>query len=200
MNRVLICKIVFFFILCSSCSTTETKIYSLYLNDLKEYKNTQKVDAVAFIHIKAHKYLEQPYIVFKTSPYELTPSSYAKWDTYPSEIIKEQILEYLSKRGPFKEVKTTRPVITGNSYLISINLKDLSRYDTGSLSYGILALSVSLKDSAGKEIYHKEFNQREPLQDRSYLSLAKGISAALNVVLIEMTEGINSAMRGQAAK
>ncbi len=195
MKRLLI---ILFAIFIVSCTTLETRIYSLHLGDVTEKIRTQEPSPLAFLSVKAPRHLEQPYIIFRSSPYELFPSQYAKWDSAPAEIIREKFTEYLIKCGIFKEVRSARYRRSDSGYLVVINLRDFSRLDEPSASYGVVSLGLTMKDYGGNEVYSREFIKKERLEDKTYLSLAKGLSVAVGSILREMALDMKEVMRSSA--
>lgn len=187
MRRVLIIVIVLLF--CASCSMPETRIYSLYI-PREEGKGTAMAEASIVIHIDSQKYLTQPYIAFRSSPYQLEISKYAKWDASPHEMIKEELRHALSSMGLFREVRVSR-TIPGGFYLFKIHLRRFERFDSGNESFGDLVLVFSLLSPDSTELYQGTVSKRVKLDDRSFLSLAKGLSS----VLTEGMEEIMSAIR-----
>ncbi|MCX8070617.1 MAG: PqiC family protein [Thermodesulfovibrionales bacterium] len=188
MKKLFIALVSLIFI---SCSFTETKIYSLYLPTIDNNLPSQKQRETLYLSVRTPRYLDQPYIIFRDSPYELNLSSYAKWDASPSDIMKQNIVEVLTSKKVYKEVKVSRPQVNEKAEVMIVDLKDFSRYDEGQFSYGMLQFSVLLRDKDNKEVYRKEFKIKEKLDDKTYLSLAKGMSKALinslNVIVVDIS-------------
>lgn len=183
-----------------SCSVSQVVIYRLHLPEPTNTKDTKNSEANAFITVKSYRHLEQPYIVTKTSQYELTTSIYAKWDSSPVEMVKEKTVEYLTKSGLFAEIKTERLSRKDNPYFISIMLKDFSRLETGSKAFGMLAFSVWLRDPQGRVLYSRDFQRQQPLNDSNYLSLAEALSVALAESLSELGRDLDRVLQYQFTK
>jgi ABC-type uncharacterized transport system auxiliary subunit len=178
-----------------SCTTLETKIYSLHIGDKPERLRTGEGQHIAFLSVKAPRHLEQPYIIFRSSPYELVPSQYAKWDASPAEMVQNMTSDFLIKSGIFKEVRSARHRKSDSGYIILINLKDFSRLDEPSASYGVVALDITTKDDSGRVLYSKEFVKKERLKDRTYTSLAMGLSVAVGSILRDMAAELDGVLR-----
>jgi len=189
MQRVLLIILSIFFI--SACTMPETNIYSLYLSNppLPSFSPPQAegeggFSAAAAIVIRIHSphYLTQSYIAYRYSPYQLEISRYSKWESPPSDTVKEAFKDSLSTTGLFKEVRVLN-TISGEFYSLEINLKRFEGYDAGSDSFGELLFDVNLFSPDGRELYIGTISKKVKLDDRGFLSLAKGLSSAL-------TEGI----------
>ena len=186
MQRVLLIILSIFFI--SACTMPETNIYSLYLPNpplppfSKGGEGGFSADASIVIRIHSPRYLTQSYIAYRYSPYQLEISRYSKWESPPSDMVKEAFKDSLSTTGLFKEVRVLN-TISGEFYSLEINLKRFEGYDAGSDSFGELLFDVNLFSPDGRELYIGTISKKVKLDDRGFLSLAKGLSSAL-------TEGI----------
>ena len=192
MQRVLLIILSIFFI--SACTMPETNIYSLYLSNrpLPSFSPPQaegeggfSADAAIVIRIHSPRYLTQSYIAYRYSPYQLEISRYSKWESPPGDMVKEAFKDSLSTTGLFKEVRVLN-TISGEFYSLEINLKRFEGYDAGSDSFGELLFDVNLFSPDGRELYIGTISKKVKLDDRGFLSLAKGLSSAL-------TEGIGEA-------
>ena len=186
MQRVLLIILSIFFI--SACTMPETNIYSLYLPNpplppfSKGGEGGFSSDASIVIRIHSPRYLTQTYIAYRYSPYQLEISRYSKWESPPGDMVREAFKDSLSTTGLFKEVRVLN-TISGEFYSLEINLKRFEGYDAGSDSFGELLFDVNLFSPDGRELYIGTISKKVKLDDRGFLSLAKGLSSAL-------TEGI----------
>lgn len=173
----------------ASCAMPETKIYSL---NMLTPPPSGKVgmggfsDATVAVLISSPRYLTQPYVAYRTSPYQLAISRYAKWDSPPDELVRDAFRDALASTL-FKDVRTSNFVPSG-SYSLKISLKRFERSDEGDLSFAEVAFDVSLLSPEGKNLYQNSIAKKIKLEDRSFLSLAKGLSSAL----VEGTEEARS--------
>lgn len=179
MQRGLLIILSIFFI--SACTMPETNIYSLYL-PVEKVTTNAKSDASIVIRMHSPRYLTQSYIAYRYSPYQLEISRYSKWESPPSDMVKEAFKDSLSTTGLFKEVRVLN-TISGEFYSLEINLKRFEGYDAGNDSFGELLFDVNLFSPDGRELYIGTISKKVKLDDRGFLSLAKGLSSAL-------TEGI----------
>jgi uncharacterized lipoprotein YmbA len=166
----------------AACTMPETKIYSLSLPAVQEIPAV-RTDASINVLVQAPRYLSQSYIAYRTSPYQLQMSRYSRWDSAPDDIVRDAFRDSLSSLEVFREVKAS-PATPQGSYGLEINLKRFERFDEGEASYGELVFDINLISPEGKELYHGTVTKSRKLEDRSFLSLAKALSAALS-------EGIN---------
>jgi len=192
MKRGLLVILTILFI--SACTMPETKIYSINIHDStilpppKADKGEEGgFSSVASIVIRVHsqRYLTQPYIAYRNSPYQLEISRYSKWVSPPSDMVKDAFKDSFSSSGIFKEVRVFNTVPEG-FYLLEVNLKRFERSDTGKDSFGELLFDVNLFSPDGKEIYHSTISKSVKLDDKSFLSLAKGLSNALAEGIVEV--------------
>jgi len=172
----------------------ETKIYSLYLPMERERPIPSKGDASIVIVINSPRHLTQPYIVSKKSPYQFEISKYSKWETSPNEIILRVFKDTLSSDQRFKEVRVMN-IVPNGFYSLKIDLKRFERFDTGNDSFGELALDVQLSSHDGKVLYQQNISKTIKLDDRSFLSLAKGLSRALAEGVEEVRDNINRSLK-----
>ncbi|MCL5023508.1 MAG: ABC-type transport auxiliary lipoprotein family protein [Nitrospirae bacterium] len=189
-KRMIVCLLAVFL---ASCAMPETRIYSLSVPDGNGAANP-KSDAELTIFVNAPRYLMQPYIAFRNSPYQLTISRYAKWDAAPEQILKETFRDSFSSSGAFRDVRVSH-LVPGGSYSLRIDLKRFERLDNGDLSYGELAFDVDLISPDGKSVYEKAFSKKVKLEDRTFLSLAKGLSDALAEGVREVGDGVGRSVR-----
>lgn len=182
----------FFFIAIAACSMPETNIYSLYLPVEKNLVNKQAKVSVA-VNVKALKYLSQPYIVHRDSPYSLEIGKYSKWYAAPNEIIKDAFKERLASAGLFKEVVAAN-FAPADFYSLRINLTGFERVDTEGGSFGKLAFDAEFYSPEGKRLYRRVISKEKRLEDKGFLSLAKGLSAALSEGLEEVKADIITAL------
>ena len=187
-------------LLISACAMPETKIYSVQLSvppqaSLSKEETTGDARARAganrsiIVFVDSPRHLAQAYIVHRSSPYHLEISKYSKWVSPPSEIIREALKEYLSSTGLFKEVRGSS-VVKEDSYTLEINLKKFEQSEEGKDFFGDILFDVKLVSPDGGELYRGTVVRHVRLDDRTYLSLAKGLSAALSDSVREMTDRI----------
>jgi len=175
----------------SACTMPDTKIYSLNLN-APEISSTIKdgsSDKSLVILVNAPRYLSQPYIAYRNSPYELQLSKYSKWEASPQEMFKGALKNYLSAAGVFKEVRVSNVVPEG-FYYIETDIKKFERYDEGNDSYGELMFDCALYSPDEVRISGSAIYKKIKLEDRTYLNLAKGLSKALDQAIKEAVEAV----------
>jgi len=183
--------------LLSACSMPETKIYSLHLPEsygkagLRESAGeiTAAAGASIVIVTNSPRYLAQPYMAYRNSPYQLELSKYSKWVSPPSELLKEALKDSLLPTHLFKEIRTSGPAPDG-FYLLEVRLKKFERYDEGNDSFGDLLFEAKLVSPDGKEMYRGTVSEHIRLEGRTFLGLAKGLSSALSEGLEEVRKSV----------
>jgi ABC-type uncharacterized transport system auxiliary subunit len=196
MKKFLVVAVAVF--LFSACTMPETKIYSIYVATSPAPSGMKGVtsgtmekfsDASLDILVNSPRYLSQPYIAYRNSPYQLEISKYSKWDSSPKDMIRRALKESLSSENIFKEVRASGIVPEG-FYSLEIDLKRFERYDEGNDALAELAFDAKLFSPDNSEMNRVEISKRVKLQDRSFLGLAKGLSQAVNEAVREIKEAL----------
>ena len=190
-NRFIIVFFTFAVLFLSACTMPDTKIYSLNLNapEISSPVKDGFSDKSLVILVNAPRYLTQPYIAYRNSPYELEISRYSKWEASPQEMFRGALKNYLSAAGVFKEVRVSNVVPEG-FYSLDIDIKKFERYDEGNDSYGELMFDCALYSSDEVRISGSTISKKIKLEDRTYLNLAKGLSKALNEAIKETIDAL----------
>ncbi len=184
------------FLFVGACAMPETKVYSLYLPMERERTIAPKEDASLVIMIHSPRYLMQPYIVSRKSPYQFEVAKYSKWEASPNEMVLSVFKDVLSSDQRFKEVRVMNIVPQG-SYALKIDLKRFERFDTGNDSFGELALDVQFLSHDGRGLYQHTLTKRIKMEDRSFLSLAKALSGAVAEGAEEVRDNIHRSLQGR---
>jgi uncharacterized lipoprotein YmbA len=196
-NYLLVLLIV---LMMSACAMPETKIYSIQLSapppsSLAKEGTTGEAqartgpDRSIVVLVDSPRYLAQSYIVHRNSPYHLEISKYSKWVSTPSEMVREALKEYLSATGMFREVRGSS-IVREEFYSLEINLKKFEQSEEGKDFFGDILFEMKLISPEGGELYRGTVSRHVRLDDRTFLSLAKGLSAALSESVKEITDRI----------
>lgn len=197
MNKIL-CGLILlavFSLAACSASMPATKIYTLNI-PAEEQTNVQKGDALVVITVDAERYLQQPYIAYRNSPYEIEISKYSKWGSAPTRIIGREMQAVLSSAGLFKDVKLARVGPKGY-YLIKIDLKNFERSGDKNSPVGALVFDIDLISPDGKELYSTTVSKKEKLGSGSFSALAEGLSKSLEEGLAEVKGDIAEALHNE---
>jgi uncharacterized lipoprotein YmbA len=183
----------------SSCAMPETRIYSLNMSNPSSGKEDSgetgtKANAAVVVTVSSPRYLSQPYIAYRSSPYQLAVSKYSKWDSPPDELVREAFKDSLLSTRMFGEVRTSH-IVPGGFYSLKVNLRRFERLDDGDLSFGEVVFDVSFLSPDGVSLYGESYKGRTKLEDRSFLSLAKGLSSTLGEGVRETGENIAKSLR-----
>jgi uncharacterized lipoprotein YmbA len=171
----------------------ETQIYSLHL-PASNSSPSKHTNASVAILIHSPKYLTQPYIAYRNSPYQLLISRYSKWESSPEEMVGNAMRDALSASGSFKETRTSY-VVPAGFYSLTLHLKRFERIDEGDDSFGELSFEANLRSPHGKDIYQGSVSKRTKLDDRSFASLAKGLSTSLAEGITEIRGKIQKSLK-----
>jgi uncharacterized lipoprotein YmbA len=175
-----------------SMSMPETQVYSLNLPNWENSRESSS-DASLAVLISSPRYLTQPYIAYRSSPYQLSVSRYSKWEAAPDEMVRQAFGDKLSSSGFFRYVRTSN-VVPNGFYYLKINLRQFERSDEGNASFGELAFNADLFSPEGKEIYHTAVTKKVRLEDRSFLSLAKALSKGLSEGVAEVKANMEKSL------
>jgi len=178
-----------------ACAMPETRVYSLYLSMDRKGTLHPKGDASIAVMINSPRYLTQPYIVYRKSPYQFKILKYSKWEASPNEILLRVFKETLSSTQRFKEVRVMN-IVPDGFYSLKINLKNFERFDTGNDSFGELVFEVQFLSPDGKELFQNTISKKSKLDDRTFLSLAKGLSGDLSEGVEEVRDNIDRSLKG----
>lgn len=179
-----------------ACAMPETRVYNLSLSVEWQKTIPPEGDASIVIMINSPRYLTQPYIVYRKSPYQLEISRYSKWEASPNEMLRRVFKDALSSARRFKEVRAMN-IVPDGFYSLKINLKRFERSDMGNDSFGEFVFDVQFISPEGKELYQNSISKRTKLEDRTFLSLAKGLSGAVAEGVDEVRDNIDRSLEGK---
>jgi len=171
----------------AACSAPATKIYSLHLPD--EKIQVSAPDKMVVIQAASPRYLSQPYIAYRSSPYQVDISQYSKWDAAPVDTVRDSLRDALAGGS----IRTTTS-FSGDAYLLKISLKRFERLDQNGESFGNLIFDAELTSPEGKELLRATIAKQVRLADRTFLSLAQGMSQALIEAVKELRPQIVSSL------
>lgn len=180
--------------ICAACAMPQTKIYSLVLRN-EGPAAKPKAEASLDLVVRSPRYLSQPYIAYRTSPYQLEIARYSKWDSSPAEMVRESFRNALSAAGLFKEIRASN-FVPPSFYSLEIDLKRFERSDDGSGSFADLSFDLGLLSPDGKTIYRGSFEKKVKLGDRGFASLAEALSGVLAEGIDQAKTGIAGAFHG----
>jgi uncharacterized lipoprotein YmbA len=172
----------------ASCSMPETKMYSLYLPQDKDAKNTKAVASLT-IRLDSPRYLAQPYIAHRNSPYQLSISKYSRWDAAPYDLVKEAFRENLAASGLFREIRFSNAE-SDDFYVLVIHLKKFEMLETTDGALGEMEFDAVLFSPESKEVFHLAVSKENKLNDKTFASLAKALSSGLAEGITEVKSGI----------
>jgi len=171
----------------AACSAPATKIYSLHLPE--EKMQTTIPDTTIVIQTLSPRYLAQPYIAYRSSPYQVDIAQYSKWDAAPVDAVRDNLRDALAGGS----IRTTTS-FSGDACLLKVNLKRFERLDQNGESLGNLIFDVELTSPEGKELLRTTMAKQVRLADRTFLSLAQGMSQALTEAVKELRAQIVSSL------
>lgn len=164
----------------AACSMPETRIYSLnMLAERPAQPEAPRSSSVA-VSVQANRYLAQPYIAHRVSPYQLDLSRYAKWEASPADMVRDSMRDALIPS--FRDVRAGSAVSTG-FYTLQINLK---RFEMNGSAAAELAMDIQVIAPDGREVFRRSIAKLANLGGSDYVNLAKGMSAMLGETVAEI--------------
>ena len=163
----------------------ETRIYSLQVPAESSIASPRKQVTVT-LQVHSPRYLAQPYIAWRLSPYQLELSGYAKWELAPVDMIREIFRDALIAH--VQQVRISNAVPEG-SLVLAINLRRFEGVDD---HFGELLLDAELSTATGEEIYRMTASKKVPLETKDSAGLAKALSAAMQEAVRDVVAAIDS--------
>ncbi len=186
MSRIKRVLIYFSVLLLAACTMPETRMYTLHVPVPGEAENP-KTNASIVVQINSERYLKQPYIAHRKSPYQLKISRYSRWELPPGRMVRREFKNALLSTGLFKEVRTANVMLKG-FYSLRIDLKRFERLDDKEGLSGILVFDAVLLSPDGSELYQGTISKKAGLLDnKDFSGLAEGLSNALQQGIAEVS-------------
>jgi ABC-type uncharacterized transport system auxiliary subunit len=184
--------------LISACSIPETKIYNLHVNESGRSKNIlyKKTGSSIAIHVEAPDYLAQPYIVTRTSPYEIKISKTAKWESPPKRFIKQALKKVFSGSGYFDHVSLSQIKREGYYWLI-VDLKRFELVEEDAGFSGEVIMDVSLFDHEMNSVFMSTINRKKQIRNKDYRNLAAVLGTFIPEGLDEIKDTVIRNIQGQ---
>lgn len=161
----------------AACSMPETRTYSLNMGDSASLAQPINVPVSLSVSVESPRYLDQPYIVSRTSPYQLDLSRYARWESSPADMTRDAFRDGF---GPFvSAIRLSRIRLSGHHTLqVTLRRFELFRSPEGPRAH--LAMDIQAFSPDGVELYQRSIEELAPIPaGDDYISLAKGLSDML---------------------
>jgi cholesterol transport system auxiliary component len=135
-----------------------------------------------------------PMMVYRTGPYEYYTDYYNRWRVNPGDMVTDYLLRDLKRSGLFKAVFSYRDTEDAR-FLIQGNIEDFLGSREGGRNEAILTVYITLLDTSQTEVtkkvvFQKRYRHVRILDNDSAVSLAKGMSEAMEVVSKEALKDI----------
>jgi uncharacterized lipoprotein YmbA len=163
----------------------KTRIYSLHL-PAENAAVLPRKQVIVTLRVQSPRYLAQPYIAWRNSPYQLEISGYAKWELPPVDMTREIFRDALIVH--FQQVRVSNAVSDG-SVVLSINLR---RFEGADDQFGELVLDAEVSTAEGKEIHRMTVSRKVLLDTKDSDGLAKALSSALHEAVQEVVAAMES--------
>ena len=158
----------------------ETKIYSIYIpqESTQQHISGKAPEPSLIITVTAPRYLFQPYIVTRTSPYEIHISKTAKWESTPVRIIRQELSETMISLQYFKGVRISQSHTT-ESYWLTADLKRFECIHENQNYFAELTIEVVLFNEEMDQLFSQSIASKQPLKDKAADGLAHALSTSL---------------------
>ena len=135
-----------------------------------------------------------PMMVYRTGPYAYYTDYYNRWRVNPGDMVTDYLLRDLKRSGLFKAVFSYRDTEDAR-FLIQGNIEDFLGSREGGTSEAILTVYITLLDTSQPEVtkkvvFQKRYRHVRMLDNDSAVSLAKGMSEAMETVSKEALKDI----------
>lgn len=120
-------------------------------------------------------------VVYRLSPYELNYYSYEFWTKKPGVLVRDAIVDYLSKRGVFKKV-ITKYAEGDPDLLLKAEIHAIEEYDRADAWFAQLKMTITIKSLKTDEmVLLRRFDRRKKLSEKK----VGKVPMALSVILEE---------------
>lgn len=125
-------------------------------------------------------------LVYRLSPYELNYYSYQFWVKKPGPLVRDAMVEYLSRSGCFEKV-ITRFLEGEPHYMLKAKVKTMEEYDRQDAWFARLAMEIEVSTlKEGKVILLHSFDRRKQLSGKKVEKLPMALSVLLEEELTKV--------------
>jgi len=138
-------------------------------------------------------------MIFSKDSYSLDTFNYSRWAVNPADMIADSLLRDMRASGFFQAVFSRHETDEGR-FLISGGIEEFYLHMEKSDKTAVISISVSLKDTRGKEtgksiLFQKKYFREEPLQESSPRGYCQAASQAMQVISKQITNDIYTAVK-----
>ncbi len=184
-------------VLLVGCTMPKTRIYSINLPSGRDAQLSE-ARASLTLRVESPRYLAQPYIASRKSPYEIEISKYSKWEATPRDIVLDALKSSLASTGLFTEIRTSN-IVPPDYYSLEVELKRFEAVDEGDASFGEVVIQANFSAPRGRNLSRSTVTKRTKLDGSDFLNLAKGLSTVLSEGVEEVTLHVSDALKEQRA-
>jgi ABC-type uncharacterized transport system auxiliary subunit len=118
-------------------------------------------------------------VVYRLSPYELNYYSYEFWTKKPGALVRDAVVDYLSKRGVFKKV-ITRYADGDPDLLLKAEINAIEEYDRTDAWFAHFKMTIKIKSFKTDEIVlSRRFDRRKKLSEKKVGKVPMALSTIL---------------------
>jgi ABC-type uncharacterized transport system auxiliary subunit len=134
-------------------------------------------------------------LVYRLSPYELNYYAYEFWTKKPGALVRDAVVDYLSRRGVFKKV-ITRYAEGDPDLLLQAEIRAIEEYDRADAWFAHLKMTIKIKSLKTDEIVLlRSFDRREKLSEKKVgkvpMALSTVLEEELAILIAQLTKKMN---------
>lgn len=181
------CCLVLIVIFLGGCMTSPYKRYFQLKLPVGESRGLTPIDRVLLIkRVKVERIYDDYRLVYRESPFELNYYSYSFWIKKPGELIRDTVVEFLTKNNVFKRV--IRQFSEGTpQWTMQARVITMEEVDAVRVWYARLAMEIEIRDfESNRLILLHTFNRTETLKDKKTYLVPMEISHILHQELVKV--------------
>jgi len=181
--------LILLFILLQGCTPSHGKRYFQFYMLPGESMNIPKTGKIVLVQpVDVDAAYDDYRLVYRLSAYELNYYSYEFWIKKPGTIIRDAIVEYLSRGGSFAKVISL--FSEGDpDFLLEAEVEVIEEYDRLDAWFARLKMSIKIKDFKTNEpILVHQFDRKEKLTEKKVEKVPVVLSMILEEELAKVVE------------
>ena len=139
------------------------------------------------------------HMIFRKDAYRFDFFNYSRWAVNPGDMVADRLLRDIRESGLFQAVFSRQEMEDGR-FVISGSVEDFFLRVDNDRGTAVIALNVSLKDSAAKEagkkiIFQKQYRSEEPLTEASPYGYSQAASQAMQKISGQLIGDLRTAVK-----
>jgi uncharacterized lipoprotein YmbA len=133
-------------------------------------------------------------MVYRTGDVQYENDFYNEWFAAPGVLVTQQLQDWLARSGRYQLVLTGTSQVEPGQILEGTITEFHGDFRQREAPRAVLALDLHLLDGQreGRLLFHRLYHQEVPLQDRSPVALAQGLSQGLRAILGDLEQDLSA--------